>query len=116
MSPEFGVSIYVVRSATEVIYVGMSEDDCFTRLRTHLGHPFRWRPGVKSRLGKCIEQNLPISRAWIVELYSSEETKKIVPKEYWERFVLWPVSYAESAMIQVLKPRLNVVLTASYKK
>lgn len=115
-TPGFDVTIYVVRSAREVLYVGKSEDCCFSRLRTHLGHSFRGRPGVKSQLGLWIERHLPEARDWTVELYSTEETKQIIPRKYWDGFVIWSVRNAEAFMIQALRPALNVQLTSRYKR
>jgi hypothetical protein len=62
-------TIYVVRDGDEIFYVGRSEDDCFTRLRTHLGHKFRGHQSL-STLGGFIMRNLPESRHWTVELYT----------------------------------------------
>lgn len=106
------LTIYVVRTDSEVLYVGKSDADCFTRLRTHIGHPFRGRPSNKSPLGRWIETHLPESRNWTVEMYTNEETKSIIPPKFWEGFVNWPTDYAESGMIVTLKPLLNRTLNA----
>lgn len=112
----FDVTIYVVRSTEEVLYVGKSDDDCFTRLRTHLGHSFRGQPGARSVLGQWIEEHLPRSKNWQIELYTTEETKGVVAKEFWSGFLKWRTENAEAAMIQTLRPRLNSLLTSTYSK
>ena len=50
------------------------------------------------------------------DLYTNEDTKKVVDKKYWEKFVHWPTEYAEGTMIRALKPRLNSQLISSYKE
>jgi hypothetical protein len=112
----YDFTIYVVSTETEVLYVGKSDDCCFDRLRTHLGHSFRGRPGKKSTLGEWVERSLPESRSWRVDLYTNEDTKKIVDRKRWEGFVFWPTDFAEGSMIHTLKPRLNMQLTSSYKR
>lgn len=114
-SAECHFTVYVVRDGDEVFYVGKSDDDCFTRLRTHLGHDFRGQRSV-SNLGEFIMRNLPESRHWIVELYTNEDTKRVIPKRMYEGFFQWPTDYAEMAMIQTLKPCLNVKLNTRNRR
>ncbi|HEY3853789.1 MAG TPA: hypothetical protein VGO67_05285 [Verrucomicrobiae bacterium] len=99
-------TIYVVRDCDEVFYVGKSDDDCFVRLRSHIGRIFRGRKSV-SLLGSLIQRNLPKSRQWSVELYTNEDTKEIIKMRFYKGFSFWPTEYAEAAMIQTLKPYLN---------
>lgn len=108
-------TIYVVRDGDEVFYVGKSDDDCFARLRTHLGYEFRGQRSF-STLGNLITRNLPGSRQWAVELYTNEQTKKIIPKALYDEFIGWPTDYAERAMIQTLKPYLNVSLNSRNRR
>jgi hypothetical protein len=112
---EYHFTIYVVRDGDSVFYVGKSDDDCFSRLRTHLGHDFRGQRSV-SMLGEVIVRNLPESRHWTVELYTNEDTKRVVPKQMYEGFFQWPTDYAEMAMIQTLKPYLNVKLNSRNRR
>jgi len=108
-------TIYVVRDGDVVFYVGKSDDDCFARLRSHLGFEFRGHRSL-SALGGLITRNLPESRMWCVNLYTNEETKKIVPKRFYEDLVRWPTKYAEEAMIQTLEPCLNVMLNCQNQR
>jgi hypothetical protein len=108
---EYHFTIYVVREGEEVFYVGKWEDDCFARLRTHLGHEIRGRRS-KSSLGEFVLRDLPESREWYVELYTNEETKKLVEKRFYEGFHSWPTQYAEMAMIKTLRPYLNISLNS----
>jgi len=114
-SRDCNFTIYVVRNGDDVFYVGKSDDDCFTRLRTHLGCDFRGQRSL-STLGEFVIRNLPESRRWIVELYTNEDTKTVVPKRMYEGFSWWPTDWAETAMIQTLKPYLNVTLNTRNRR
>lgn len=108
---DYHFTIYVVRDGEEVFYVGKSDDDCFARLRTHLGHEFRGRRS-KSELGEFILRNLPESRGWCVDLYTNEETKPLIDKLFYEGFYSWPTRSAEIAMIKTLRPYLNISMNS----
>jgi hypothetical protein len=110
-SKRYQFTIYVVRNGDDIFYVGKSDDDCFVRLRSHLGCEFRGKRSVSS-LGELVLRNLPEAREWSVEFYTNAETKRVVPRRFYEGFVDWPTEYAELAMIQTLRPCLNVKLNS----
>jgi len=112
---DYHFTIYVVRDGNDIFYVGKSDDCCFTRLRAHLGYEFRGHRNL-STLGELIQRNLPHSRQWSVELYTNEDTKRVIPKRMYKGFVHWPTGFAETAMIQTLKPYLNVKLNTGNRR
>jgi hypothetical protein len=128
-----GFRIYVVREGDIVFYVGQSHDPV-DRLLQHLSHPEASFQQLPSALGQLILDNRPGSLAWEIDLMTMADCRPFVARRCpaW----LWPVElsaetqptgaqsreaalvarawedryvgWAEQAMIDHLRPALNV--------
>lgn len=65
-----GHYIYIVRDDDTVFYVGQTKRGIGNRIREHCGAG--QRPG-KTRMGRLIESNLPLSLGWQVELLTVKD-------------------------------------------
>jgi len=78
-----GHCIYVVRDRDTVLYVGKSERNVTDRIRRHLGVFY------ETALGRLIQDNLPESRDWLVELLTLNNcagfVRQVFPEyEFWD--------------------------------
>jgi len=129
--------LYLVRDGGVVFYVGRSQY-VPDRLLAHMGKgPWGWRGTSASTLGQTVEQNLPESLAWQIELFTPGEcgvepdVTKAITKEAWEkkwhpdvlkmlpwrecqgqdsvRYTKDMIAYAEELLIAKSHPCLNTV-------
>lgn len=124
VSREANYHIYLVRENETVFYIGQSSS-IYDRLESHLGMDWRHAPSV---LGKLALENLPMSRAWAVELYSLEDceqrTLEYMTNElgctFYTKEVYYHagggVDFAERAFISLYHPCLNTTYNLSPTK
>lgn len=102
--------IYIIRDNDEILYVGKASTyDISHRIRHHMGLiPHGSGP---SKTGEVINDNLPDSRLWQVDMLSLKECaiylKSFPPESHGARKD--PIVAAEESTIRFLKPYLNIV-------
>lgn len=102
ISQALGHTIYVVRHAETIFYIGQSKRDVVSRFWEHMQKP--------SRLGQLIQQNAPNSYEWLVYFYTLADCrpfvsqKRLFPDQAWEHF---DMDMAEQALIAHFRPALN---------
>jgi hypothetical protein len=87
-----------------MFYIGQSHNP-LERLQEHMG--LSWRSEQKSNLGACIQENMPTSQAWQVELYTLAELAPYVERDYGLALPRYDLSIAEASMIRLHKPCFN---------
>lgn len=100
--------LYCFRDGDLVLYVGKTERYIADRLLEHLGIT------GSSSMTQLIQDNVPESMGWQIELYSFGECAKLVEKFYGkikgygseERWVRW-VELSEKALIKEYRPAVN---------
>ena len=109
---EGDATIYVVRDGNSVLYVGKATRGVQNRWlafpSSHIAHMDENTWIGNSNIGRTIQENLPLSRNWEIDLYTAIECKDVIfnhLQNYNDRLT----SLAEIAMIQTLKPYLNSV-------
>jgi hypothetical protein len=106
-------TVYVVRDGETVLYVGKATAGIRERWlcsrSPHISvNGFGWH--AYSSIGWTITEHLPQSRCWQIDLYTAEECQEII-KRHFPYCDHRSTNYAELALIQELRPRLNVANT-----
>ncbi len=94
--------IYVFRDGEFPLYVGKAEDNIIDRLEAHLGLTYRSMGTVR----KLVDDNLPDSLTWSIDLYSIEECIVFVQRHFTSAQSA-DVNLAERSMILEFSPPLN---------
>jgi hypothetical protein len=106
-APEFvgPYSIYRFRDGDFILYVGKTERNIAERLWEHIGL------GGQTQLTPLIEDNIPESLDWQVDLYTVTDCFPFI-KEYLAAKVMeeWDVALAEKALIMHSSPAINSTL------
>jgi hypothetical protein len=102
--------VYLWRDGDIIFYVGKSDVAIIDRLLTHLGRgPWSWGEPL-SPMGRLVQQNLPESLAWQVELYTIDDCAAEIRRHFPRKHVDSVASdVAEKALILEHRPCLNVV-------
>jgi|WetSurMetagenome_2_1015567.scaffolds.fasta_scaffold504653_2 hypothetical protein len=111
--------LYVVRTFSEVIYVGISNRGIWNRWFGYRGR--MWKDANnkwcgKDLVGQEIAEHVPDSLQYIIQLYTLDDLYEAIkddcPIRYHDRDYLensWVLNSIEAMMIEKLKPALNVM-------
>ena len=107
---ENGFELYVVTNgAGDVLYVGISKNNIWERWFGWGGH-MMWDGNViygESAIGVKIENHLPDSLNWKIQLWTLEDCIKFCTKELPAETSEITIHYMEPIMIRKLSPALN---------
>lgn len=104
--------LYVVKNASEdILYVGISENDVWERWFGWGGH-LTWDGNViygESPIGTKIEDHLPDSLQWKIQLWSLEDCVEFCRQELPDELSQVTIHHIEPMMIRKLSPALNAM-------
>lgn len=104
--PAFIECVYIVREQDDVFYVGMTESDFGSRLRSHLAIDKRGCNRL-SAFGEFIVANWPTSLDWRVELWKAEEIQRDIAPPELRSISPFGIREAERCAIRRFRPPLN---------
>jgi hypothetical protein len=105
--------LYVLRNGREILYVGISHDNIWNRWfgssgRSHIITNIYGEQGGISSVGKYVMENMPTSREWIIEFWTTDDLYKYFKPEFHNA---WQEAHFEKMMIRRRCPRFNVMLS-----